>query len=82
MSGKNFALVTGTNWGIGFEVCRQMAERHFVVLLIAGDVAKARSAAVKLGNVGTVEPLLWMLRRRATSRSRSGSSQSIWLPRR
>ena len=51
------ALVTGGNRGIGFEVCRQLAERDFVVLLTARDVAKARSAAKKLRNVDTVEPL-------------------------
>ena len=51
------ALVTGANRGIGLEVCRQLAERDFVVLLTARDAAKARNAAKKLGNLGTVEPL-------------------------
>ena len=54
---NHIALVTGGNRGIGFEVCRQLTERDFVVLLTARDAAKARSAAKKLGNVGTVEPL-------------------------
>jgi len=52
------ALVTGANRGIGFEACRQLARRAFVVLLTARDAAKARAAARKLANAGTVEPLV------------------------
>jgi NAD(P)-dependent dehydrogenase (short-subunit alcohol dehydrogenase family) len=52
------ALVTGASRGIGFEVCRQFANRGFVVLLTARDITKAKTAAGKLANAGTVEPLV------------------------
>jgi len=48
------ALVTGANRGIGKEVARQLAERGFVTLAAARDLAKAEDAVAELGG-GAIE---------------------------
>jgi NAD(P)-dependent dehydrogenase (short-subunit alcohol dehydrogenase family) len=45
---KRVALVTGGNRGIGFEICRQLAQTGVEVVLSARESAKAEAAADRL----------------------------------
>ncbi|NEP62148.1 MAG: SDR family oxidoreductase [Symploca sp. SIO2G7] len=49
---NSVALVTGANRGIGFEVCRQLAEQGYTVLLTARNPDKAQESAEKLRTTG------------------------------
>ncbi|MBL8162414.1 MAG: SDR family NAD(P)-dependent oxidoreductase, partial [Anaerolineae bacterium] len=56
----SIALVTGANRGIGLEVCRQLAQQGWNVILGARDPAKGESAAAALRPEGlnvTFQPL-------------------------
>jgi NAD(P)-dependent dehydrogenase (short-subunit alcohol dehydrogenase family) len=53
----SIALVTGANRGIGLEVCRQLAQRGYTVILGARDIQKGQQAAAGLGTLqGRVLP--------------------------
>lgn len=49
---QRIALVTGGNRGLGFEVCRQLAQREYQVILTSRDTAKGLSAVQKLKDEG------------------------------
>ena len=49
MTDNRVALVSGGNRGIGLEVCRQLAERGYTVVLGSRDEERGREAAEKLG---------------------------------
>ncbi len=52
MEYERIALVSGGNRGIGLEICRQLAERDYTVILGSRDYEKGRAAAGELeGNV-------------------------------
>lgn len=76
---KKIVLVTGANRGIGFEVCRQLAERGYIVLLTARDPNKARTAAEKLRTDGlkVVPQQLDVTDAQSIARARDDVAQNI-----
>lgn len=46
------AIVTGGNRGIGYEVCRQLAQRGYRVVLTSRDVSRGMAAAEELQRAG------------------------------
>jgi NAD(P)-dependent dehydrogenase (short-subunit alcohol dehydrogenase family) len=56
---KKLALVTGADRGIGLQICRQLAQRGYSVILGSCDFAKGRQAAASLADTGgDVIPIL------------------------
>ncbi|MFD0695306.1 SDR family oxidoreductase [Paenibacillus sp. GCM10027628] len=51
-AGQKIALVTGGNRGIGYEMCKQLAERGFHVLLAGRTAAAGREAARMIAHSG------------------------------
>lgn len=49
------AVVTGGNRGLGLEVCRQLAQQGYQVVLTARDVEQAKRAAANLASAGNVQ---------------------------
>ena len=54
-SERKLAIVTGGNRGLGLEVCRQLAQKDYRVVLTARDLEQAKRAAASLAGAGVVQ---------------------------
>eukprot|EP00257_Ricinus_communis_P028443 XP_025015857.1 (+)-neomenthol dehydrogenase-like [Ricinus communis] len=52
---KRYAVVTGANKGIGFEICRQLASNGIIVVLTSRDENRGLEAVQKLKDSGTAD---------------------------
>lgn len=52
---RKLAIVTGGNRGLGFETCRQLAQKGYRVVLTARDHEQAKRAAASLAGIGAVQ---------------------------
>lgn len=48
MTTKKIALVTGGNKGVGFEICKQLAQKDMLVILTARAISRGQAAVQKL----------------------------------
>ncbi|KAI3434359.1 uncharacterized protein J3R85_006626 [Psidium guajava] len=58
-STKRYAVVTGANKGIGFEICRQLASNGIVVVLTSRDEKRGLEAIQKLKDSGLSDYLVF-----------------------
>ncbi|KAJ4842967.1 hypothetical protein Tsubulata_020027 [Turnera subulata] len=58
VSTKRYAVVTGSNKGIGYEICRQLASHGITVILTARCPSRGLEAVKKLKESGVTEDLL------------------------
>ncbi|KDP28662.1 hypothetical protein JCGZ_14433 [Jatropha curcas] len=56
---KRYAVVTGANKGIGFEICRQLGSNGIVVVLTARDEKRGLDALQKLNDSGLSDYVLF-----------------------
>ncbi|XP_071692118.1 salutaridine reductase-like [Rutidosis leptorrhynchoides] len=61
MSSKRIAVVTGGNKGIGFEICKQLADHQVIVVLTARDHNRGVNAVAKLNSFGLLDVIFHQL---------------------